>query len=869
MAQLQSIRQALPSQAGLSTIGALLALPDSFAVLPHPLGGDAPLVLVVGSGGALLVSYGSLEDPQIAREVYAEQLSAAARTVAQRLGMERVETCLLQEGESFDLVRQRVLDMPQGNVSVPECVARLNGGHPAVRINQYQVVGLMEVEEGTKTYLAYDTLAQRPVVLTEIEGAQPEDERHALLREAKLTQQLKGPNVATIEQVIPRENAVYVISEWVEGARTLRQVLDEGGRSVDESLQWVIGICRALEAAHALGIVHRNIRPENVLITPDGVARVTRFGLAKKADMATRSTYDLRQMVRENPYAAPEFRLGSEGHHQVDGRVDIFAVGVLLYELLTGKMPAHLDERYWVPPREIRPELPVQVDSIVAKALRFDPQQRFSTVSALRSRLEGLCRPMQLPDNAMRYVDRQLVKRTRNSLIFAASDVKLQRPVALKKVLLDPALGVEERQRKLQVLLDEARLASQLTHPHIVSVYDYFIEDDDAYLVMEWLDGKTLRETLNEMGTLPPERVRAIGIQVGEALLYAHHQGITHRDIKPENLMDHRGQITLLDFGLATLKDQPEEETQRASGTARYMAPEQLTLSRPVDQRADIFSLGVLLYELLTHRYPYDAAQVMGGYRQAEKPMAPGELNPDTPPALDRLILKAIQVDPEERYASMDAMLRDMELMDTELVPAVRQDRPHIPWASLLGATVGGGVLAAIVVFAGSRFLPPREDAPVAPVLVQVTPSEEPSAAAEPSRPVVAVAQELVWMGQAVTADGVTVRVSGVEENRAKGRTALRVEVTNRSSDEVAFLNRTDRPDLIRVQDDLGMDYTPLVDTTSVPSELIRIDPGSRAQGVIHLDGLIDPKARQLAVELVESDGRRRAFPISLLRVGR
>lgn len=875
------------ARAEMAATGALLALPDSYTVVPHPLAGRwhdlDHLVAVFGPNGCFLISYGLIADDAEAG-LRLEDYRAALLTWFERQGQQvPLRSWLLSDGSfpgtiALSQIRQAIVEAAEEPGWSLERCAQLAAALPAHgtlgRVNQYQILSRLSQNDLWVNYLAYDLVMERPVMLKEVfiaggvtSGA--DLERHEVLREAKLTMQLQDEHIARIEQVVPRDDSVFVVSEWIEGAESLREYLDRqpGPLPLETVRRICRDLCLALEHAHSKGITHRNMRPENVLLGVEGTVKVTNFGLAKKADVATRSTFDLRQMLRENPYAAPEFRLGAEGHHQVDQRVDVYALGVLLYEMLTKRLPSHLDERYWEPPSKLRPDIGPALDEITAKALRFDPSQRFSTVAALRARLERLDTTGQYLENANRYVERQLVKRTRNSLIYAARDLKLARPVCLKKVLLDANLTSEQRRAQLDRLFDEARLVSQLTHPHIVSVFDYFVEDDDGFIVMEWLEGKTLRELLNEQGPLPPELVRQIGIQIGESLQYAHDQDITHRDIKPENIIFHQGQVTILDFGLASLTNATAEDVQKTAGTARYMAPEQLSGIGKVDQRADIFSLGVLLYELLTHKYPYEASLILARYAGTDvpEPMYPSELNLDCPASFDRVIAKAIRVQHDERYAGMSELLADLEGTsdDMEVVPLqLPLTTPSHILNVMLGLSVGGLVLAAIVVI-GSRFLPPSEQPVQIPIEAALPVTAPVSASpASPASPV-----DLGWQSATATAEGVTLTVAAIHEDPAQQRTRFALRVDNGSTEELALLNRTDRPELIQVSDDRGTDYSQLVDFPSVSSELLRIYPGVQVNGSFSIRSLLHPGARRLILTLGESDGRQRRFTLIVPRL--
>lgn len=235
--------------------------------------------------------------------------------------------------------------------------------------------------------------------------------------------------------------------------------------------------------------------------------------------------------------------------------------------------------------------------------------------------------------------------------VYQARQPGLDRLVALK--VLPPEVGrnpafVERFQREAQAL-------AKLNHPHIVAVYDFGQTGDLCYFVMEYVDGVNLRQTI-AAGGLSTKDALAIVPQICEALQFAHDEGIVHRDIKPENiLIDKRGRVKIADFGLAKLlgqdaSDHPLTATHQVMGTLRYMAPEQMQGSREVDHRADIFSLGVVFYELLTGELP------LGKF-------APPSKKVQIDVRLDEVVLRALEQDPEQRYQHASDVKTDMDII--------------------------------------------------------------------------------------------------------------------------------------------------------------------------------------------------------------
>lgn len=251
--------------------------------------------------------------------------------------------------------------------------------------------------------------------------------------------------------------------------------------------------------------------------------------------------------------------------------------------------------------------------------------------------------------------------------VYLAEDTRLNRKVALKLLPLQFSQDAERRKR----FEKEARAVSALNHPNIITIYGVEQNEDFNFIATELVEGKTLRERLNEK-TFSPKEVIEIGIQVADALESAHSLGIIHRDIKPANIMIRQdGIIKVLDFGLAKLSkhggDSAEFETREHTapngvmGTINYMSPEQ-ALGETVDFRTDIFSFGVVLYEMLTGIRPFDGVSDAAIYNATinHNPTDLSELNKEIPLALDKIIFHAIEKKREDRYQTISELKRDL-----------------------------------------------------------------------------------------------------------------------------------------------------------------------------------------------------------------
>ncbi len=265
--------------------------------------------------------------------------------------------------------------------------------------------------------------------------------------------------------------------------------------------------------------------------------------------------------------------------------------------------------------------------------------------------------------------------------VYRAEDTKLKRPVALKRI--SPYLRDDAHYRHR--FLKEAERASNLSYAHIAGVYDVLEEQGEIFIVMEYVEGENLRHRLHEPFSI--SEFLAIGVQCVSALVAAHEKGIAHRDLKPENIMlTGRGQVKILDFGVAKLLPHAQdaaatESLQSAtggfSGTVAYAAPEAL-LEQDTDERADIFSLGVVFYEMLAGQHPFRVA----GYTATTNrilhatPEPLGQLNPAVTPDLEQIIHKMLAKDPAERYASAAELLADLQRLGRgEAVSAPKRER--------------------------------------------------------------------------------------------------------------------------------------------------------------------------------------------------
>ncbi len=320
---------------------------------------------------------------------------------------------------------------------------------------------------------------------------------------------------------------------------------------------------------------------------------------------------------------------------------------------------------------------------------------------------------------ANRYVIERPVARGGMAEVYLAKDQVLDRPVAVKVLFQEYARDPSfvERFRR------EAQNAAALNHPNIVGVYDWGQEHGTYFIVMEFVEGRSLRDIMRAEGRIPPVQAAGIAAEIADALSFAHRNGVVHRDIKPGNvLITSTGQVKVADFGIAANPTSPSQgltQTGAVMGTATYFSPEQAQ-GFAVDGRTDVYALGVVLYEMVTGQAPFQAdtpvAVAMKHVREA--PVPPSHYALDLPPDLERIILAAMAKNLANRYQSADDMREDLIRFergrpvtasyrpDADTVAAATAatqaaglwEEPKRRWGAIAAVVIGLGLLAAVIV---------------------------------------------------------------------------------------------------------------------------------------------------------------------------
>jgi serine/threonine protein kinase/Flp pilus assembly protein TadD len=554
------------------------------------------------------------------------------------------------------------------------------------------------------------------------------------LDEAKVVLRLSHGNLVLTFDAGEVEGEFFIAMELVEG-KDLREIWNRCVRTrtripLDVALHVVREIARALSYVHNYGdlnLIHRDVAPPNILMSYFGQVKLTDFGLARSVLKQEHTNPGV--VFGRASYLAPEQARGEAA----DARSDIYSLGIVLWELLTGQQYLQLSDLDPAtalslvrhprprPPSTKAPWIGPELDEIVMCALNPNREQRFQTAEQMRQALseviirvaphadaerasdflrglygdiikeereererllrgrldaiagaEGVFDPAapgtdfigRIVDNRYRILRK--IGEGGMGAIYAGEHIEIRKGVALK--ILHP---VYSKQKNLvERFRREARAASRVGHPNIIDVTDFgTTEDGCAYFVMEHLDGIDLADVLSHERRIAPLRAVRIGIQICGALHAAHEAGVIHRDLKPENifLVARDGEadfVKVLDFGIARSLNRRSRRLTNpgmAMGTPEYMAPEQAigTVSGDagggVDRRSDIYSVGALLYEMICGLPPHPGITPQEILAQSARslPEPLRAVRPEVPEELDRVILRALEPDPERRFQTM------------------------------------------------------------------------------------------------------------------------------------------------------------------------------------------------------------------------
>jgi serine/threonine protein kinase len=577
---------------------------------------------------------------------------------------------------------------------------------PEVVAERFELGALLGEGGMGVVFAAWDRQAQRSVALKLLRDVD-EAISARFEREAAALSALSHPGIVRyVAHGSTAGGERFLAMEQLVGV-TLAERLASGPLGARHAVRLAAAIAAALCAAHGQGLLHRDIKPSNIFLEEGDPARakLLDFGLAR-ASHAPALTH-AGSLLGTPGYMAPEQVRGLPGH---DPRSDLFALGAVLFECLTGRaafvgvdteavLTKILVEQ---PPalRELCPSVPPALEALLGRLLAKDPGRRPAGADEVLAELAALlaqqdadtapaasgadiARPGRLIAGKYRVV--RALGSGGMGIVLLARHEALDRHVAIKLV----RGSAHAESGNVERLVREARAVSRLESEHVARVMDVGMLDDGApFIVMEYLRGKDLGQVLQERQRLPIDVAVDYLLQAGEALAEAHALGIVHRDLKPSNLFltarrDGSAWVKVLDFGISKLsapsaaaraEPAPSDASITAPdaimGSPLYMSPEQLQSAKHVDARTDIWALGVVLHELLTGRRPFEADSVMAiGVRiAAGAPAGLRDACPEAPEGLAAVVRRCLEKDPERRFGSIAELARALA--------------PHAPAAS-------------------------------------------------------------------------------------------------------------------------------------------------------------------------------------------
>jgi len=579
----------------------------------------------------------------------------------------------------------------------------------------------------------------------------------------------------------------YLVMDRLRGMTLAERLVRESmPLSMRESVDIVRSLAEGLAAVHAQGVTHRDLKPTNVFLV-DGSSehpRLLDFGLARLTDTPTLT--QAGALVGTPGYMAPEQVRGD----RAGAAADVFALGAILHECVA-RRPAFAAETTAALFAQILLEQPTSLDAfgvgapkplaeLATRMMDKDPSRRPSAeeVAGALARLASELRSSSDEGIAPGLVEGQIVAGKYRierrlgeggmGIVVAARHLDLGTRVALK-LMRGSERGDQAR------FLREAQAASRLESEHVARVTDVGRTGDGSpYMVMEYLNGVDLAVRLREGGPLPIAKAVDYVLQACKAIAEAHALGIVHRDLKPSNLFlvtrrDGSEIVKVLDFGISKMT-KPLEEASRditmtdarvVLGSIAYMSPEQLQASSQVDARSDIWSLGIVLYELLTGARPFDgdSAAVVGARIAAAEPPRLRERLPTAPASLEATVLRCLEKRPEQRFADLGELARalaphgaeashdavdrvgrlvgdDSSATSAPAPPAARRRWP-VGALSLLAFAGGAAAAVAFAVADGGdvRPLPSASTTSIGSTVMPEPPPPIPEPAVDPSSP--------------------------------------------------------------------------------------------------------------------------------------
>jgi serine/threonine protein kinase len=549
---------------------------------------------------------------------------------------------------------------------------------------RYEILGKLSDGGMGVVYRARHILLNLTVALKMIRAGHfaSQEDLDRFFREAAAIARLSHPHIVRIYDCGEEDGLPFFSMEFIEGG-TLANKLAGGPLPPSEAAELVEILARTMHFVHEQDIVHRDLKPANVLLTALGVPKIADFGLVKRMDKETDYTRT-GAILGTASYMAPEQAAGRT--KEIGPHTDIYALGAILFEALTGQPPFRAETRELTmlqvmldepqPPTRLRPEVATDLEAICLKCLEKERLQRYANAEALAEDLRRFRDGVPISIATIDEWERQVRWGRRAGyellellgagvlgLVYKARQLRLNRIVTLKTI----TSRAQTDAGKMTRFRAEAEVAAQLQHPGIRQIYDFHEQNGQPYFSMEYLAGGSLAEMCAGK-PLSAHQAGELIESLARAMHYAHLRGMIHGTLRPSKvLLTETGVPKITGFGLAQLLQKEPLATGLKGvplGLSNYMAPEQTDgRNMALSPATDVYSLGAMLYEMLTGRPPVLADNVRETLEQirTQQPKPPTHLQPDVPPTLEVICLKCLQKEPRNRYASAERLAADLQ----------------------------------------------------------------------------------------------------------------------------------------------------------------------------------------------------------------
>jgi serine/threonine protein kinase len=568
------------------------------------------------------------------------------------------------------------------------------------RIREYEILSIIGKGGMGAVYRARHVLLQKERAIKVIR-TQFVDENEFVdrfIHEARMLTDINHPNVIHLYDfgTLEDQGGFFMVLELLKGETVMDRIQRIGRIPVYHSLKIIKEAALGLNSAHQKGIIHRDVSPDNLFLVKEDsgteITKVIDFGIAKPNLDTTRQITIANMFLGKPEYCSPEQCGLLEPGEIIDRRSDIYSLAVTLYYMLSGELPftadnvaSYMYKQVHETPKPVSShldpsEISSSLDNLILKALSKKRENRHANLEQFISELDEVM-PTEIPTIriansalgaqlqpgqlfARRYLVEKKLGEGGMGTVYKAIDNIIGMPVALKVL----GINISLNPKVLERFKREVILARKVTHSNVCRIYDISESDGIHYVSMEFLEGESLAQMIKKQGPLQPELGIGILKQILLALKEAHNASIIHRDLKPQNIMvDPKYKVYIMDFGISLSSEMSRvTEAGVLVGTPFYMAPEQFE-GKSIDHRTDIYSIGVIMFEIFTGKLPFQADSPVAVIFAHVKslPPRPTELVPNLPPILEKIILKALEKEPQNRYQSVHELLTALEPLST------------------------------------------------------------------------------------------------------------------------------------------------------------------------------------------------------------